>query len=99
MFRKLPDPTHDFVTVAINGREAKVPAGISVAAAVLLNYDGPTRTTPVSGSGRAPYCMMGVCFECLMKIDGVANRQACMVAVADGMRIERQDGAREAKDQ
>jgi NADH dehydrogenase/NADH:ubiquinone oxidoreductase subunit G len=34
--------------------------------------------------------MMGVCFECLMVIDGVPSRQACMVPVREGMRIERQ---------
>ena len=38
---------------------------------------------------------MGVCFECLMVIDGVASRQACMVPVRPGMRIERQAGPRE----
>jgi predicted molibdopterin-dependent oxidoreductase YjgC len=41
--------------------------------------------------------MMGVCFECLMEIDGVPNRQACQVRVADGMRIRRQQGV-ERKD-
>jgi predicted molibdopterin-dependent oxidoreductase YjgC len=39
--------------------------------------------------------MMGVCYDCLAEIDGVANRQACMVPVAAGMRIARQHGARE----
>jgi predicted molibdopterin-dependent oxidoreductase YjgC len=37
--------------------------------------------------------MMGVCFDCLMEIDGVANQQACLVTVAEGMRINRQPGA------
>jgi predicted molibdopterin-dependent oxidoreductase YjgC len=40
--------------------------------------------------------MMGVCFDCLAEIDGVANRQACMVPVAPGMRIAVQRGARRA---
>jgi predicted molibdopterin-dependent oxidoreductase YjgC len=31
--------------------------------------------------------MMGVCFDCLVEIDGRANEQACMTAVAPGMRI------------
>ena len=38
--------------------------------------------------------MMGVCFDCLAEIDGVANRQSCMVAARPGMRIRRQRGAR-----
>jgi predicted molibdopterin-dependent oxidoreductase YjgC len=37
--------------------------------------------------------MMGVCFDCLVEIDGVANRQACMIEVRDGMRVKRQLGA------
>ena len=53
------------------------------------------RETPVNGSPRAPYCMMGVCFDCLAEIDGVPNRQSCVVAARPGMRIRRQQGARE----
>ena len=37
--------------------------------------------------------MMGVCFDCLVEINGNANRQACMTQVEDGMRINRQNGA------
>jgi len=37
---------------------------------------------------------MGVCFECLVTIDGVGNRQACLIPVRDGMQIETQEGAR-----
>jgi sarcosine oxidase subunit alpha len=53
------------------------------------------RTTPVSGAPRAPYCMMGVCFDCLVTIDGVGNRQGCLVRVRDGMQVEIQLGKRE----
>jgi hypothetical protein len=38
--------------------------------------------------------MMGVCFDCLAEIDGVPNRQSCMVTARPGMRIRRQRGAR-----
>ena len=48
---------------------------------------GPIRSSAVSGEPRAPYCMMGVCFECLVEIDGLANRQACMVRVRPGMQV------------
>lgn len=69
-------------------------AGDSVAAALLANDAGPFRATPVSASPRAPWCLMGVCFDCLVEIDGVPNRQACLVEVAEAMRIRRQHGAR-----
>jgi predicted molibdopterin-dependent oxidoreductase YjgC len=93
MFRKLPEPAGLTVTVTVDGDTLRVPANLSAAAVVLL-HGGISRTTPVSGSPRAPYCMMGVCFDCLMEIDGTQNRQACLVPVADGMRINAQGGAR-----
>jgi sarcosine oxidase subunit alpha len=31
---------------------------------------------------------MGICFECVVTIDGVPNRQGCLVEVQPGMRIE-----------
>ena len=82
----------------MEGAPLRVPAGASAAAAVLLAGLFRIRETPVSGAPRLPYCMMGVCFDCLAEIDGVANRQACMVPVAPGMRIRVQHGARVALD-
>ena len=68
----------------------------TVAAALLAAGLSHCRTTPVSGVPRAPYCMMGVCFDCLVTIDGVGSRQACLVPVQAGMAIETQLGKREA---
>jgi hypothetical protein len=44
-------------------------------ASLLLNTCGPEtyRRSPVSGLPRAPLCMMGVCFECLVEVDGQSN--------------------------
>ncbi len=91
-FRRLNDSPAATVTVDIEGQRVEVPAGETVAAAVLVAGLGFTRTHPVSGAPRAPLCMMGVCFECLMEIDGMPNRQACQVEVAEGMSIRRQLG-------
>ena len=68
--------------------------GDSVAAALIAAGQLATRTTPVTGSPRGPFCMMGVCFECLLEIDGEPNRQGCMVPVRDGMAVRRMTGAR-----
>ena len=43
-----------------------------------------------TGERRAPFCMMGTCFECLVEIDGQPNRQACLTIVREGMDIKRQ---------
>lgn len=84
------------VEVLVDGAPIRVPEGASAAAAVLLAGIPAIRETPVGGAARLPYCMMGVCFDCLAEIDGVANRQACMVPAAPGMRIRPQRGARAA---
>jgi predicted molibdopterin-dependent oxidoreductase YjgC len=94
MFRRLPEAAGETIAVTINGARVAARAGDTVAAALLAAGITHCRTTPVSGAKRAPYCLMGVCFECLVTIDGVGNRQACLIPVADGMRIETQDGAR-----
>ena len=78
------------VTVEIDGRTVTCRKGDTVAAAVMLADDGPYRRNPVSGAAREPYCMMGICFECLIEIDGVANQQGCLRTVEPGMRIRRQ---------
>jgi succinate dehydrogenase/fumarate reductase-like Fe-S protein len=39
--------------------------------------------------------MMGICFDCLMTIDGVPNQQACQLEVRENMTIEVQQGAAE----
>lgn len=79
------------VTVHFNGHALLVPAASSVAAALLAVGVKRFRNSPVSGAGRSPYCMMGVCFECLLEIDGTPNRQGCLVPLRDGMHIRTQD--------
>ncbi|AZO80440.1 MULTISPECIES: (2Fe-2S)-binding protein [unclassified Bosea (in: a-proteobacteria)] len=94
MFRKLHDPGPQAVTIFIDGRPVAAELGESVAAVLLRQQEGWSRTTPVSQSRRAPYCMMGVCFECLVEIDGQGSVQSCLTPVAAGMRITRQQGRR-----
>ncbi len=95
MFRRLPDGDGETIEVTIDGRTARVRAGDTVAAALLASGVLASRAADVSGAPRAPYCMMGVCFECLVTVDGVGNRQGCLVPVRPGMRIDTQRGKRE----
>jgi succinate dehydrogenase/fumarate reductase-like Fe-S protein len=97
MFREIENNPAT-VSITIEGKPYEVPAGISVAAAVLLSGFRKVRNTPVTQSPRLPYCMMGVCFDCLMKIDNLPNQQACQILVRKGMNIEIQDGASELDD-
>jgi sarcosine oxidase subunit alpha len=95
MFKRL-DEEAATLTVKIDGRAVEVRAGDTVAAAMLAAGIDHCRTTAVSGAPRAPYCLMGICFDCLVAIDGIGNRQGCLVPVRAGMEIETQVGGREA---
>lgn len=92
MFKQLPDSQAETVEVILNGQKTIVPEGITVAALSLVQGLRFTRTTPVSSAKRAPFCMMGVCYECLMVIDGIANQRACVTTVKNGMKIDAQQG-------
>jgi hypothetical protein len=95
MFQRVGKSGGD-VVISVDGARVTAQAGDSVAAALLAAGLTPTRTTPVSGAPRAPYCMMGVCFECLVTVDDIGNRQGCLIPVREGMRVETQKGKREA---
>jgi hypothetical protein len=94
MFRRLDESGGPPITVFVEGKPIVVHAGDTAAAAAMLAGLSHTRTSPVDNSPRAPYCMIGTCFECLLVIDGVASRQGCLVQVREAMRIERQVGPR-----
>jgi len=82
------DTKKDMVEVALDGRSVSLPSGVSVAAALLEVGEIVSRKSPTSGKPCSPHCLMGVCFECMMEIDGV-QRQACMTPVKQGMNINR----------
>jgi predicted molibdopterin-dependent oxidoreductase YjgC len=94
MFRKLHESACR-VAITVDGASVPAEPGESVAA-VLLRLEPPlARTTAVGARPRGPYCMMGVCFDCLAVVDGRPSTQTCRTVVQDGMRVERQHGARE----
>lgn len=78
------------VRVSFEQSPLELPDGANLAAALLGAGIGRFRNTSISGAPRAPFCMMGACFECLVVVDGV-TRQACMMSVRAGMEIERPD--------
>ena len=92
MFKRLDENAAKRVTIYVDGQPYEALAGETVAAAVLASGIHHTRTTPISDSPRAPLCLMGVCYECLMVIDGQPNQRACRKHVHDGMTVERQRG-------
>ncbi len=96
MFKQLQNQHSELVEITLNGQPVQVQHGSTVAAMALTQGLQYTRTTPVSNSKRAPFCMMGVCYECLMIIDGKPNQRACATYVKQGMRIQTQHGVGES---
>lgn len=89
MFKRLEAGTQDAVII-VNGLSMPARAGANLAATLLENGVLPFRHHDISGQPRAPYCMIGKCFDCLIEVDGRPNTQSCMTAVRDGMRVETQ---------
>jgi D-hydroxyproline dehydrogenase subunit gamma len=95
MFKRFDDDTRKTVEIFVDGRPVMAREGDTVSAALLASGLDVRRETAVSGAPRLPYCMMGVCFDCLVTIDGMGNRQGCLVPVLPGMQVEIQKGKRE----
>ena len=86
MFRRRV-PVRDSVTIWFCDRAIEAAPDDSVAAALLADGIPCFGLRPVSAAPRAPFCMIGNCFDCLVEIDGETNLQACLVTVRDGMHI------------
>jgi hypothetical protein len=93
MFERQPDFASAAVEITIDGAPYVARAGDTVAAALLAAGHLACGTTAVSGAPRGPYCMMGGCFECRVAIDGVPDRQGCLMRVEPGMRVVTHGGA------
>jgi predicted molibdopterin-dependent oxidoreductase YjgC len=87
MFERIEDAGAR-VSLSFDGKELRLIEGENLAAGLLAAGVGIFRRTPVSAAPRAPYCMMGACFECLVEIDGVTV-QACTVTVRPGLIVRR----------
>jgi sarcosine oxidase subunit alpha len=80
----------DHVTISVNGKAVRVPAGTLLAAAIEQAGVSSFRTS-VRGEPRGPLCGMGVCFECCVTINGRAYSRSCMTLCEEGMEV-RTDG-------
>lgn len=95
MFSRLDDDETQIVAFSFEGEHVLARKGDSIAAALLSAGHEVFRRTPVSGAPRGPYCMMGVCFECLVSIDDGPPIQGCMMPVREGMEVRGVDAATE----
>ncbi|MEW7850735.1 (2Fe-2S)-binding protein [Massilia aurea] len=75
------------ITVFVNGAPVEAHPGETVATALLAAGINHFRTAR-NGAPRAPVCNMGVCFECVVTVDGRPATRSCMTLVEPGMQIE-----------
>lgn len=84
------------VRITVDGVETSAREGETIAGALLTGGVTRFRTSEVRGAPRGYYCGMGICFECLVRVDGAFNVRACMTPVRDGMVVEREHAKSEA---
>ncbi len=85
---KHPDmrPTGPAVPLRFDGREIEALPGETIAAA-LAAADIVAVRQARSGAARGPFCGMGVCFDCLVTVDGRPSQRACLTHVEAGMDV------------
>jgi predicted molibdopterin-dependent oxidoreductase YjgC len=75
------------INATFNGRTITAEEGTTVGAALVANGITSWRSTRKNERPRGLFCGIGVCFDCLVEVDGQRNERACMVRLQDGMRI------------
>ncbi|MGZ4612307.1 MAG: (2Fe-2S)-binding protein [Kineosporiaceae bacterium] len=74
-------------------------AGQSVGAALWARGIRAWRTTRIAGRPRGIFCGIGVCFDCLVEVDGRPDQRACLVPARVGLEVRTQRGSGRADHQ
>jgi predicted molibdopterin-dependent oxidoreductase YjgC len=80
------------VSVMVDGTPLPAYLGETLAAAMLAAGRRTLRAAPRTGSPRGVFCGMGVCYDCLIVVDGRPNVRSCTTYVAEGMQAQTQRG-------
>jgi predicted molibdopterin-dependent oxidoreductase YjgC len=78
--------------LSFDGRRVRVEPDQTVAAALWAAGVRSWRTTRETGAPRGIFCGIGVCFDCLVTIDGAPNQRACLVPARPDMVVTTQLG-------
>ena len=81
------------IRVILNGESINSREGQSVGALLLEHEQRATRTTRQNARPRGMFCGIGICFDCLITINGITNQRACVTNVEEGMTIQTQQGS------
>jgi aerobic-type carbon monoxide dehydrogenase small subunit (CoxS/CutS family) len=83
-------PAKREVRFTFNGEPFKGVEGQSISAALMATGVRELRKTRFDGEPRLIFCGIGICFDCVVVVDGVANQRACLVEINEGAKIESQ---------
>ena len=81
------------IEFTFDGEKIDAITGQSVAAALLAANQRTLRKTRFNNNDRGVFCGIGVCFDCLVVIDGVTNQRACLIEAKPGMKVQTQVGS------
>jgi predicted molibdopterin-dependent oxidoreductase YjgC len=76
---------------SVDGEPLEFTEGQTVAAALVAAGRVAWRTTRVGRRPRGVFCGIGVCFDCLVTIDGAAGQRACLIPARAGMTVTTQE--------
>lgn len=76
------------IKIVVNGKACTAYEGETVHAALLAAGYRVLRKTRRTHQPRGIFCGMGVCYDCLVTINGAPNQRACMTRVEDRMEVE-----------
>jgi predicted molibdopterin-dependent oxidoreductase YjgC len=76
----------DVVVLRVNDAPITMPAGSTVGAAI-LTAGVTTFRGSVNGEARGPLCGMGICFECRVRVNGVAHVRSCQTLCENNMDV------------
>jgi predicted molibdopterin-dependent oxidoreductase YjgC len=79
-------------TVTFDGRPVEALPGQTVAAVLWTAGVTSWRATRGEGRPRGVFCGIGVCFDCLVTVNGRPNQRACLVPARPGDVIGTQEG-------
>lgn len=77
---------------SFDGEAIEFHNGQTVGAALVKARILSWRTTRKQGRPRGLFCGIGICFDCLITVNGSPNQRACLVAAAGGMSVRTQHG-------
>jgi aerobic-type carbon monoxide dehydrogenase small subunit (CoxS/CutS family) len=81
------------IEFTFDGEKIDAITGQSVAAALLAANQRTLRKTRFNNDERGVFCGIGVCFDCLVVIDGITNQRACLIEAKPGMKVQTQVGS------